>query len=69
MSWALGMKQTKKLLLLGARIDAAEALRMGLVNRVVPADRPMEEATFVALRMARLPAIAVKQNQNQINRA
>jgi hypothetical protein len=43
---------------------------MGLFNRVVPADRLMptlmEEATFVALRMARLPAIAVKQNKDAI---
>ena len=42
---------------------------MGLVNRVVPPDRLMEEARKVALRMARLPAIAVKQNKEAINRA
>jgi enoyl-CoA hydratase/carnithine racemase len=66
---APGMKHTKELLLLGGRIDAAEALRMGLVNRVVPADRLMEEAKSVALRMARLPAIPVKQNKEAINRA
>jgi enoyl-CoA hydratase/carnithine racemase len=56
-------------MLLGGRVDAAEALRMGLVNRVVPADRLMEEAKGIALRMARLPAIAVKQNKEAINRA
>ena len=62
------MKHAKELLLLGERVDAAEALRMGLVNRVVPADRLMAEAKSVALRMARLPAIAVKQNKEAINR-
>jgi enoyl-CoA hydratase/carnithine racemase len=44
-------------------------MRMGLVNRVVPAANLMEEAKKVAMRMARLPAIAVKQNKEAINRA
>ncbi len=68
MPWVLGMKHAQELVWLGGRIDAAEALRMGLVNRVVPADRLMAEAKSVALRMARLPAIAVKQNKEAINR-
>src|SRR3712207_2524273 len=33
----VGRKKTNELLLLGERIDAAEALRVGIVNRVVPA--------------------------------
>lgn len=69
MPWVIGMKHTKELLLLGERISAAEALRIGLVNRVVPADQLMAEAKKVALRMARLPAIAMKQNKEAINRA
>ncbi len=69
MPWVLGMKHTKELLLLGERISAEEAQRIGLVNRVVPADKLMEEARKVALRMARLPAIAMKQNKEAINRA
>jgi len=69
MPWVLGMKHTKELLLLGGRVDANEAMRMGLVNRVVPAANLMEEARKVAMRMARLPAIAVKQNKEAINRA
>ncbi len=69
MPWVIGMKHTKELLLLGERISAAEALRIGLVNRVVPANQLMAEAKKVALRMARLPAIAMKQNKEAINRA
>src|SRR5262249_46887554 len=69
MPWVLGMKHTKELLLLGERVDAAAALRMGLVNTVVPADRLMEEAKRGGLRMARLPAIAMKHNKEAINRA
>ena len=52
-----------------AKVLAKEAQRIGLVNRVVPADKLMEEARKVALRMARLPAIAMKQNKEAINRA
>jgi len=69
MPWVIGMKHTKELLLLGERVSAAEAYRMGIVNRVVPAPDLMAEAKKVALRMARLPAIAMKQNKEAINRA
>ncbi len=34
----VGRKKTNELLLLGERIDAGEALRLGIVNRVVPVD-------------------------------
>ena len=42
---------------------------MGLVNKVVPASDLMAEAKKVALRMGRLPAIAMKQNKEALNRA
>ena len=42
---------------------------MGLCNRVLPFSSLMDEAKRVALRMARLPAIAMKQNKEAINRA
>lgn len=69
MPWVAGMKHAKELLLLGERVSAAEAHRMGIVNKVVPADQLMAESKKVALRMARLPAIAMKQNKEAINRA
>ncbi len=68
MPWVLGMKHAKELLLLGERVSAQEAYRMGLVNKVVPAADLMAEAKKVALRMARLPAIAMKQNKEMLNR-
>lgn len=40
----VGKGRALELLLSGAIIDAAEALRIGLVNRVVPAERLLEEA-------------------------
>lgn len=69
MPWVLGMRHTKELLLLGERVNPQEAHRMGLVNRVVPADQLMVEAKKIALRLARLPAVAMKQNKEAINRA
>ncbi len=40
----VGRGRALELLLTGAMIDAAEAYRIGLVNRVVPADKLLEEA-------------------------
>ena len=40
----VGMHRAKELNLLGEMIDAQEAYRIGLANRVVPADRLMAEA-------------------------
>jgi enoyl-CoA hydratase len=40
----VGRGRALELLLTGGMIDAQEALRIGLVNRVVPADRLLAEA-------------------------
>ncbi|HEU5304708.1 MAG TPA: enoyl-CoA hydratase-related protein [Gemmatimonadales bacterium] len=44
----IGRGRAVELLLTGGMIDAAEAHRIGLVNRVVPADRLMAEAEALA---------------------
>jgi 2-(1,2-epoxy-1,2-dihydrophenyl)acetyl-CoA isomerase len=44
--------------LLADTIDAAEALRLGLVNRVVPAERLEEEVSGLATRLAAGPTAA-----------
>jgi enoyl-CoA hydratase len=41
----VGRGRALQLLLTGEMIDAEEAFRIGLVNRVVPAERLLEEAT------------------------
>jgi enoyl-CoA hydratase len=41
----VGRGRALELLLTGGMIDAEEAFRIGLVNRVVPADRLIEEST------------------------
>ncbi len=46
----VGEAKAKELILLGRRIDAAEALSLGIVNRVVPADKDLIEDTLEWIR-------------------
>jgi len=48
----VGLRAAKELCLLGDRLDAAGAERLGLVTRVVPADALMETAEGYARRLA-----------------
>ena len=48
----IGGANSNDLLLTGRRVDAAEALRMGLVSRVVADDRLLDEALEMATSMA-----------------
>ena len=50
---ALGLASALELLLVGDRVDAARALQMGLVNKVVAPEELMAEATRWAQRLAR----------------
>ena len=49
----IGGANSNDLLLTGRRVDAAEALRMGLVSRVVPDDQLLDEALDMARSMCR----------------
>jgi enoyl-CoA hydratase/carnithine racemase len=63
-----GLKHAKELLMLGSVVGAEEALRMGLVNRVVPAADLFEEAAKVARQFAALPPHGVRLNKFLVNR-
>jgi enoyl-CoA hydratase/carnithine racemase len=54
----VGMGRASEILLLGDKIDAQEAWRIGLANRVVPQERVLEEALAIARRLAQGPALA-----------
>jgi enoyl-CoA hydratase len=56
------------LLLTGRQIDAAEAHRIGLVNRVVAADRLMDEARTLATELAGKPPLATRYIIEAVNR-
>lgn len=62
-SWALprllGLRKALEIALLSEPIDAAEALRLGLVNRVVPADRLVQETQAMARKLADGPREAL----------
>src|SRR5574341_2420708 len=55
----VGMTHALELMLSGRIIDAAEAGRIGLVNRVVPAERLMDEAMETAAEIAFNPADSI----------
>lgn len=61
-SWSLprlvGTAKAKELMLLGGRVDAAEALRLGLATEVVPAADLEEHVAQVAARLAEGPTMA-----------
>ena len=62
-SWHLprlvGLRNAMAIALLGESFDAAEALRLGLVNRVVPAIALEEETNALAKRLASGPTLAI----------
>jgi enoyl-CoA hydratase/carnithine racemase len=69
MPWILGARKAKELLFTGEdRIDATEALRIGLVNRVVPRDE-LDAATLeLAQEIAKNDPFAVSMQKRAINR-
>jgi enoyl-CoA hydratase len=67
--WEIGARKAKELLFTAEAIDAREAHRLGLVNRVVPVGRLEDEVTALAGRIAALPAFAVRTVKKSINDA
>jgi len=68
MPWLIGVKKTKELLYTGDTIDAQEALRLGLVNRVVARESLEQEAEALALKVARVPPEVMRLTKGPINR-
>ena len=69
MPYLIGQKKTRELLFTGDLIDAAEAERIGLVNRVVPADRLAAEVDALADRLARTPPEVMAPTKQMLNAA
>ncbi len=63
-----GPKGAKELLMTGEVFGAEDARRLGLVNRIVPADRLDEETEAFAQRLASLPQTAVALTKRLVNR-
>jgi enoyl-CoA hydratase/carnithine racemase len=59
----IGPKAAFELVALGEGIDAERALALGMVNRVVPEGQLMEEALYLATKIAALPKAAIAQTK------
>ncbi|MCI0518009.1 MAG: enoyl-CoA hydratase/isomerase family protein [Woeseiaceae bacterium] len=67
--WIIGLKHANELLLTGDdKVDASRAAAIGLVNRVVPADRLAAEADAIARRIAANDELAVRLTKQAIHR-
>jgi enoyl-CoA hydratase/carnithine racemase len=64
---AMSRKHAMEMLLLGEMIPAAEAHRMGLVNRVVPAGQALPGALALAQQVAGRSAVALRMGKRGFN--
>jgi enoyl-CoA hydratase/carnithine racemase len=64
MSYSLGNKKTLEMLLSGDMIDAREAERLGLVNKVVPAEKLEEETFAFAQKLIAKSPLAIEIGKN-----
>lgn len=65
----IGLARAKELVFFGDDLDAGDALRLGLVNKVVPADELHAAATAWAERLATGPTFAIGMSKRLLNRS
>ncbi|MDI6693496.1 MAG: enoyl-CoA hydratase-related protein [Anaerolineales bacterium] len=65
----LGKALTMEMVLNNRTLSAEEALRLGLVNRVVPVERYLEEALGLAQEIAARAPLAVRMGKEAVNHA
>jgi enoyl-CoA hydratase/carnithine racemase len=66
---AVGKAKAMDMVLTARMMDAAEAERAGLVSRVVPADKLLDEALAAAAKIAAQSPLAVMMNKELVNAA
>lgn len=68
--WPLlvGMSRAKQYLLTGDSVSAAEAERIGLINRVTSAETLLPEAMELARRLANGPTMAIRATKESLNK-
>lgn len=67
--WSVGLKACKKILLTGQNMTAEEAIRLDLVNEVVPSDELEAAVQKLCRNMATIPLGTLPLNKKTINRA
>ncbi len=65
----LGKHRAMELILTGDMLNAADAERLGLVNRVVPGELCLEEAKNIARKIAAKPQLAIKAAKEAVLKA
>jgi len=71
MTWPLltSLLRAKEYILLGDRVSAEDAVRLGVANRVVPTGTAVEEALALGQRIAKLPPQSVRETKRLLNAA
>ena len=71
MTWPFltSLLRAKEYILLGDRVSAEDAVRIGVANRVVPTGTAVEEALALAQRVAKLPPQSVRETKRLLNAA
>lgn len=67
--YIFGLKKTMELIFTGNLIDAQEAWRLGLINRVVPKEKLDEEVNKLAQTVAKLPSVCNELNKRVVHMA
>lgn len=66
--WLIPMGKAKMLIFTGDHISAAEAERIGLVDKVVPAGEELNEARNLAKKMMKVGPVALRFAKKSVNR-
>lgn len=66
--WIVGPKRAREMLYFGDMIDAEKALEIGMINRIVPRDKLVEETLRYAHRLAMVDPEALVMTKRSINR-
>ncbi len=66
--WVLGLRAAKEFLFTGRSMPAAEAYRLGMVNRLVPRDELVDATYTLACEIAQAPPFATKLLKRSLNR-
>jgi enoyl-CoA hydratase len=65
--WELGVRKAKEFLLAAEELDAAEAWRLGLANKVVPRDELNDRTLELARRIALVPPVTAEVVKGSLN--
>jgi enoyl-CoA hydratase len=64
----VGQTKAKEMLFIGDPVNAEEAYRIGLVNKVVPPEKLMEEARALARTLASRPSFSIRMIKTAVNK-